>query len=54
VVEYGSDLTGWTSLTIPVDTAGAVTITPGASSDYVEVSIPPQGSNGFARLKVSH
>ncbi len=53
VVEYGSDLTGWTPLTIPADSAGAVTITPGASSDHVEVSVPPQGANGFVRLKVS-
>ena len=53
LVEYGNSLTGWTPLTIPADTAGAVTITPGASSDYVEVSIPPQGANGFARLKVT-
>ena len=53
LVEYGNDLTGWTPLTIPADTVGAVTITPGASSDFVEVSIPPQGANGFARLKVT-
>jgi hypothetical protein len=53
VVEYGSDLTGWTPLTIPADSSGIVTITPGPSSDHVEVSIPPQGANGFARLKVS-
>jgi hypothetical protein len=53
VVEYGSDLTGWTPLTIPTDSAGAVIVTPGTSSDRVEVSIPPQGANGFVRLKAS-
>jgi hypothetical protein len=53
VVEYGNDLTGWTPLAIPADSAGAVTITPGASSDHVEVSVPPQSANGFVRLKVS-
>ena len=53
VVEYGSDLTGWTPLTIPPDPAGPVAIIPGTSSDHVEVSVPPQGANGFVRLKVS-
>jgi hypothetical protein len=53
VVEYGSGLTGWTPLAIPADSAGAVTITPGASSDHVQVSVPPQSANGFVRLKVS-
>jgi hypothetical protein len=53
VLEYGNGLTGWTPLTIPADSAGAVTITPGASSDHVEVTVPPQGGNGFARLKIA-
>jgi hypothetical protein len=53
VIEYGSALTGWTALAIPADSGGTVTITPGASSDHVEVSIPPQGGTGFVRLKVS-
>jgi hypothetical protein len=53
VVEYGRGLTGWTPLAIPAETAGAVTVTPGASSDHVEVIIPPQGINCFTRFKVS-
>jgi hypothetical protein len=53
VVEYGSDLTGWNPLAIPADPAGPVAITPGTSSDHVEVSIPPQGLNGFVRLKIT-
>ncbi|MCU0781163.1 MAG: Ig-like domain repeat protein, partial [Akkermansiaceae bacterium] len=51
VVEYGDDLTGWTPLTIPLESAGAVTITPGATSDLVEVVIPPQAGRCFVRLK---
>jgi hypothetical protein len=53
IVEYGSELTGWTPLPVPATSAGAVTITPGPSSDHVEVSIPALGANGFVRLKVS-
>jgi len=53
VVEYGSDLSGWTPLLIPELSAGAVTITPGASSDLVEVIIPAPGDKCFIRLKVS-
>jgi hypothetical protein len=49
-VEYGNGLNGWTQIAIPQDTAGVVTITPGALSDHVKVSIPPQGGSGFARL----
>jgi hypothetical protein len=53
IVEYGNSLTGLTQLAVPADTEGAVTITPGAFSDDVEIVIPPQGANGFARLKVA-
>ena len=53
VVEYGDDLTGWTPLTIPADSGGDVTITPGTSSDHVEVALPALGATGFARLKVT-
>jgi autotransporter-associated beta strand protein len=53
IVEYGNDLTGWTSLTIPLASAGAVTITPGATTDHVKVVIPDLGARTFARLKVS-
>jgi Family of unknown function (DUF6288)/PA14 domain/Bacterial Ig-like domain (group 3)/YDG domain/Bacterial Ig domain/HEAT repeats len=52
IVEYGDQLTGWTPLTIPQQSAGAVTITPGASSDLVEVIIPTPGDKCFVRLKV--
>ncbi len=53
VVEYGSDLLGWTSVPIPATSAGTVTITPGSPSDHVSVSIPALGTPCFARLKVN-
>jgi hypothetical protein len=53
VVEYGSDLVGWTAVAIPLTSAGAVTITPGNPSDHVSVALPDLGATGFARLKVS-
>jgi hypothetical protein len=53
VVEQGNDLTGWTPLIVPADTAGDVTITAGASADLVEVILPTPSSNHFVRLKVS-
>ena len=52
-VEYGNDLTGWTPLAIPAESNGRVTVTRGASSDRIEVKLPPQGASGFARLKVT-
>ncbi len=52
VVEYGSDLTGWTPLTIPETSAGAVTIVPGTVSAHVTVTLPVLGTTGFVRLKV--
>jgi hypothetical protein len=52
-VEYGSDLTGWTPVSIPATSAGIVTITPGSPSDLVKVTIPSGGSQTFVRLKVS-
>ena len=54
IVEYGSNLTGWTPVTIPATTAGIVTITPGSPSDHVKVTLPASGNQGFVRLKVSH
>jgi hypothetical protein len=53
VVEYGSDLSGWTAVTIPATSADAVTIIPGSPSDHVSVTIPDLGVTGFARLKVT-
>jgi len=53
VVEYGSDFTGWTPVTIPATSAGSVTITPGTPSDHVSVALPDLGTHGFARLKVT-
>ena len=53
VVEYGSDLAGWTMVTIPTTSAGIVTITPGSPSDHVTVTIPSPGTKGFVRLKVT-
>jgi hypothetical protein len=54
VVEYGSTLTGWTSVTIPTTSSGIVTITPGTPSDRVKVTLPVIGPKVFARLKVTH
>ena len=53
IVEYGSDLTGWTSVLIPATTAETVTITPGSPSDHVKVTLPDLGARIFVRLKVS-
>jgi hypothetical protein len=53
IVEYGNNLTGWTALTIPLASSGAVTITPGATTDHVKVIIPATGPKVFARLKVA-
>ena len=52
IVQYGNDLVGWTDITIPATSAGAVTITPGTPSDQVRVVIPDIGDKMFARLKV--
>ena len=53
VVEYGSNLIGWTPVTIPTTSGGNVTITPGSPSDHVSVAIPVGGTQTFVRLKVS-
>ena len=53
VVQYGSDLSGWTDMTIPATSSGAVTITPGTPADRVRVVIPNVGGKAFARLKVT-
>ena len=53
VVEYGSDLAGWTPVIIPVTSAGMVTITDSGSSDHVKVTLPAGGNKAFIRLKVS-
>ncbi len=53
VVEYGGSLTAWTPLNIPAESTATVTITPGATSDLIEVTLPPLGPGLFARLKAS-
>ena len=53
IVQYGDNLTGWTDITIPATSAGAVTITPGTPTDHVRVVIPNSGGKVFARLKAS-
>jgi hypothetical protein len=53
VVQYGSDLSDWTDITIPATSSGAVTITPGMPTDHVRVVIPNSGGKVFARLKAS-
>ncbi len=52
IVEYGNDLTGWTPLTIPLNSATSVTITPQGQTDRVQVTLPLLGARGFVRLKV--
>ena len=53
IVEYGSDLTGWTRVVIPEGSSGLVTVTPDASGDQVKVSLPAvPGGKQFARLEV--
>lgn len=53
VVEYGNDLTTWTSVLVPSISSGDVTITDGGSLDHVKVVIPDQGRTVFARLRVA-
>ena len=52
-VEYGNDLSGWTSITIPAVTAAPVLITPGGLTDHVKVTIPTPANKTFVRLKVT-
>ncbi len=53
IVEYGSDLKGWTAVAIPPTTSGIVTITPGSPTDHVKVTIPVGENKTFVRLKVT-
>jgi alpha-galactosidase len=53
VVEYGSDLIGWTPITIPATSNDQVTITPTSTLDHVSVKIPNAGNRSFARLKIT-
>ncbi len=53
IVEYGSNLTGWTPVLIPATSAGIVEITPGSPSDHIKVTIPAGGPSTFVRLKIS-
>ncbi|MBJ7395165.1 MAG: hypothetical protein JHD23_12265, partial [Akkermansiaceae bacterium] len=52
VVEYGNNLTGWTTVPIPSTIAGQVTITLGNPADQVTVKIPALGTKVHVRLKV--
>jgi len=52
VVEYSTDLLSWTPVVVLSTSAGNVTITDTGSFDHVEVTLPPQGSAIFARLRV--
>jgi autotransporter-associated beta strand protein len=54
MVEYGSDLIGWTQVPIPATSAGPVTITPGTPSDRVSVSVPKSGAKTYVRLRVTN
>jgi len=53
VVEYGSDLIGWTPISIPATSNDQVTITPTSTLDHVSVKIPNVGNRSFARLKIT-
>jgi hypothetical protein len=54
VVEYSDSLTGWTPVSIPATSSGAVTITPGSPSDHVKVTLLNPGTKLFVRLKVAN
>lgn len=51
--DLGSNLLGWTDITIPATSSGAVTITPGMPTDHLRVVILSSGVKLFARLKAS-
>jgi hypothetical protein len=53
IVEYGSNLTGWTPVIIPATSSGIVTITPGSPFDHVRIAISGGETQTFVRLKVS-
>ena len=54
LVEYGSDLTGWTRVVVAEGSGGIVAVTPGAATDHVKVILPAApGGRCFARLVVS-
>ena len=53
IVEYGSNLTGWTPVIIPATSSGIVTITPGSPFDLVRIAISGGETQTFVRLKVS-
>ena len=53
IVEYGNDLSGWTPVTIPLNSATNVAITNQGATDHVVVTLAPLGTKGFVRLKVS-
>ena len=52
IVEYGSDLAGWTQVTVPLSSSGPVDITPGTTTDHVKVTVSVPGTKAFARLRV--
>ena len=52
-VEYGDDLTGWTPVIIPLESATNVAITNQGATDHVVVTLALPGTQGFVRLKVS-
>ena len=53
IVEYGDDLSGWTAVIIPLNSATNVAITNQGETDRVVVTLAPLGTKGFVRLKVS-
>jgi autotransporter-associated beta strand protein len=53
IVEYGSDLMGWTPVEIPATSSQPVVIVEGTPSGTVKVTLPNLGSKAFVRLKVS-
>jgi hypothetical protein len=53
VVEYGSDLIGWTVIPVPLTSSTRVTITDGPLKDHVAVKVPNNGDQVFVRLRVN-
>jgi hypothetical protein len=53
IVEYGDDLSGWTPVIIPQNSATNVAITNQGETDRIVVTLAPLSTKGFVRLKVS-
>ncbi|MES2981605.1 MAG: DUF2341 domain-containing protein [Verrucomicrobiota bacterium] len=53
IVQYSNDLMIWNDIPVPTTSSGAVEVTPGVTSDHVQVTIPSSNPKTFVRLKTS-